>query len=132
MIATLAASLLNSRHRFVVGTIMAVLLFAFGLLSGCGGDANLIATDTPSAPTPRTASAPQEFKIVTLLDFDAIRSIDAPEFLTAEEAEDIYPPNERVIGVSINGDNRAYSVPMLSRHEIVNDTVGGVKIAVTW
>ena len=143
LIATLAASLLNMGGRYVVCTVWAVLLFAFGLLWGCGGDANLVATETPPASkptsnsptpatTPSTASAPQEFKIVTLLDFDAIRSIDDPEFLTVAEAQDVYPPNERVIGVSLNGDNRAYSVPMLSRHEIVNDTVGGVKIAVTW
>ena len=118
---------------------MAALLFAVGLLWGCGGDADLVATDTrPAAtstspiPAARATAAPEEFEIVTLLDFDAIKAIDKPEFLTAEEAEDIYPPKERVIGVSINGDNRAYSVPMLSRHEIVNDTVGGVKIAVTW
>ena len=139
----MAASFLIVGHRLVVCAVVAVLLFAIGLLWGCGGDANLVAKDTPPAPTPtshsptpattsRNASAPQEFNIVTLLDFDAIRSIDDPEFLTPEEAEEIYPPNERVIGVSINGDNRAYSVPMLSRHEIVNDTVGGVKIAVTW
>ena len=130
-------------HRLIFGTVVAALLFAVGLLWGCGGDADLVATDTrPAAtstsptptPTPaaRATAAPEEFEIVTLLDFDAIKAIDKPEFLTAEEAEDIYPPNERVIGVSINGDNRAYSVPMLSRHEIVNDTVGGVKIAVTW
>ena len=40
--------------------------------------------------------------------------------------------DELVLGLSINGDSRAYSVPMLSSHEIVNDTVGGRKIAVTW
>ena len=123
----------------IVGTVMAALLFAVGLLWGCGGDADIVATDTrPAAtstspiPAARATAAPEEFEIVTLLDFDAIKAIDNPEFLTAEEAKDIYPPNERVIGVSMNGDNRAYSVPMLSRHEIVNDTVGGVKIAVTW
>ena len=36
------------------------------------------------------------------------------------------------LGVEFNGDARAYSVPLLSSHEIVNDTVGGVKISVTW
>ena len=40
--------------------------------------------------------------------------------------------DELVIGVSIDGDHRAYSVPHLSRHEIVNDVVGGRPIAVTW
>lgn len=39
---------------------------------------------------------------------------------------------ETVLGVSINGDHRAYPLNMLSRHEIVNDTVGGVPVAVTW
>ena len=41
-------------------------------------------------------------------------------------------PSERVIGVSINGESRAYPLNLLSRHEIVNDTVGGKAIAVTW
>ena len=38
----------------------------------------------------------------------------------------------RVIGVSINGDHRAYSTAQLSSHEVVNDTVGGLPIVVTW
>jgi hypothetical protein len=41
-------------------------------------------------------------------------------------------PDERVIGLSINGDNRAYPLKLMSRHEIVNDTVGGKPVAVTW
>ena len=81
---------------------------------------------------PCTAAVPRDLDIVTLLEFDAIKAIDNPEFLSPEEVGDTYRPNEKVIGVSIDGDSRAYSVPMLSRHEIVNDTVGGVKIAVTW
>jgi len=49
-----------------------------------------------------------------------------------EDADDFYDPNEFVLGVVFDGDARAYSVPFLSNHEIVNDMVGGVKIAVTW
>jgi hypothetical protein len=41
-------------------------------------------------------------------------------------------PNTRVLGVSINGDSRAYPVPYMSQHEIVNDEVGGKLIAATW
>ena len=73
-----------------------------------------------------------EFEIITLLPQDAIPAIDNPQFHTAEEANDFYEPDELVMGVVFNGDARAYSVPHLSRHEIVNDEVGGVKIAVTW
>lgn len=40
---------------------------------------------------------------------------------------------ELILGVEIEGDARAYSVPLLSRQEIVNDVVGvGKPIAVTW
>ncbi len=73
-----------------------------------------------------------EFEIITLLPQDAIPAIDNPIFHTADEADDFYEPDELVMGVVFNGDARAYSVPHLSRHEIVNDEVGGVKIAVTW
>ena len=73
-----------------------------------------------------------ELEIVTLLPPDGIPAIDNPQFLTAEEADSEYAPDELVIGVNYEGDARAYSIPFLSGHEIVNDTVGGKKIAVTW
>jgi hypothetical protein len=73
-----------------------------------------------------------DLQIVTLLPRDAIPAIDDPQFLTVEEANGSYDEDELVMGVEFNGDARAYSIPLLSSHEIVNDTVGGVKIAVTW
>lgn len=42
------------------------------------------------------------------------------------------PFDEPVIGVSINGQSRAYSVYLLNSHEVVNDTVGGIPVAITW
>ncbi|PKB61345.1 MAG: hypothetical protein BZY79_03915 [SAR202 cluster bacterium Casp-Chloro-G4] len=76
--------------------------------------------------------AGQELEIVTLLGYDAIPAILDPQFLDAKQAQTQFQPNEQVLGLSINGENRAYSIPMLSRHEIVNDVVGGVPVAVTW
>ena len=73
-----------------------------------------------------------ELNIVTLLGFDGIPSIENPQFVDPEVADETYDPDELVLGVEINGDARAYSVPLLSRHEIVNDVVGGKTIAVTW
>ncbi len=68
--------------------------------------------------------------IRTLLPFDAIPAITDPQFVSANEAElDAAAP---VIGVSFNGENRVYSLYLLNGHEIVNDVVGGRKIAVTW
>jgi len=40
--------------------------------------------------------------------------------------------NDPVVGVSINGEARAYPVRFIRFHEIVNDTLGGVPIAVTF
>lgn len=71
-------------------------------------------------------------EMVTLLHKDAIPAIDNPRFLNVDEANRTYQENELILGVEIDGDARAYSVPLLSAHEIVNDTVGGRPIAVTW
>ena len=70
--------------------------------------------------------------IITVLGKDGIPSIDNPRFVGPGEADQQMESFERVLGVSINGDHRAYPLNMLSRHEIVNDTVGGVPVAVTW
>jgi hypothetical protein len=77
-------------------------------------------------------SRAENLDMVTLLPRDGIPAIDNPQFLSAAETDSEYAPDELVIGVSINGDSRAYSTGKLSRHEIVNDTVGGRPIAVTW
>ena len=70
--------------------------------------------------------------IITLIPKDAIPAILEPTFIDAEEAWEQYEPDELVLGVSINGEHKAYSVPYLSNREIVNDELGGVAIAATW
>ena len=84
----------------------------------------------PSAATAGTFD--REVEIITLLPKDGIPAIFKPRFLDAAEADEWYNEDELVIGVEIDGDARAYSIPYLSGHEIVNDTVSGRKIAVTW
>ena len=74
----------------------------------------------------------RELEIITLLGFDGIPAILNPAFVSAENAEEWMDESEPVLGLSIDGDSRAYSIRMLSRHEIVNDVVGGVPLAVTW
>ena len=74
----------------------------------------------------------QPVELVTLLGFDSIPAILSPQFVTPFEAEDWMEPDEQVLGLSINGEQRAYPIRMISRHEIVNDVVGGVPLAVTW
>lgn len=63
---------------------------------------------------------------------DGIPSIDAPVFLSVAENLEVLPPNEPVVALEIDGDARAYPVRALIWHEIVNDTVGGVPVVVTY
>lgn len=39
---------------------------------------------------------------------------------------------DRVVGVSINGEQRAYQINILNYHEVVNDTLGGVPIVIVY
>ena len=70
--------------------------------------------------------------LISLVPKDAIPAILEPEFASPIAAEIQMKDTEQVIGVSINGDARAYPISVLSRHEIVKDVVGGESIAVTW
>ena len=62
---------------------------------------------------------------------DGIPSIDDPAFVPAKEATEL-SAEEPVIALEINGDARAYPFRTLIWHEIVNDTVGGEPVAVTF
>lgn len=116
------------------GLIFLLIGYVAWLVSGGttvgGGGTTVVVERGDGAGTP--SSAPQELKIVTLLGFDGIRSIENPRFVTTDVADETYGPAELILGVEIDGDARAYSVPLLSRHEIVNDVVGGKPIAITW
>lgn len=63
---------------------------------------------------------------------DGIPSIDNPQFESVENADKWLGELEPVQVVEINGEVKAYPVGILIWHEIVNDTVGGVPIAVTY
>jgi len=62
---------------------------------------------------------------------DGIPSIDNPKFIAADEA-DYLEPDDTIVGLAIDGDARAYPLRILAHHEIVNDTVGGQPVAVTY
>ena len=62
---------------------------------------------------------------------DGIHAVDAPAFASSDAADAI-DDETPVVGVSIGGDARAYLLPILEYHQIVNDEVGGVPIAVTY
>ncbi len=63
---------------------------------------------------------------------DGIPPIDEPKFIDFREADGYLGRLEPVISFELNGDVRAYPLSILTWHEIVNDVVGGVPVAVTF
>jgi hypothetical protein len=62
---------------------------------------------------------------------DGIPAIDRPKFVSIDDV-DFLEPREPVIELVSNGDARAYPIQILVWHEIVNDSVGGIPVAVTF
>jgi len=68
--------------------------------------------------------------------FGIIAPLDNPDFVTFDRRRERDIPQveeeDWLVGISINGDARLYSGPILAAHEIVNDVVGGVPVAITY
>lgn len=62
---------------------------------------------------------------------DCIPSIDHPKYVTAEEANHV-ADDALVVTLSYRGEFRAYPTLILDQHEIVNDTIAGDPLAITW
>jgi len=62
---------------------------------------------------------------------DCIPAIDDPEFIPAAQA-DFLGPKDLVLALEIDCDARAYPANILNAHEIVNDTIAGHAIVVTY
>ena len=97
-----------------LGSVLAVVVLT---QTGC-------ATTTPELPS----DLPEDFEL--LLPRGQIASVDAPEFVTADEAE--IADDAWILGVEIDGEARAYSLNLLNSHEIVNDRIGEQSFAAVW
>jgi len=62
---------------------------------------------------------------------DGIPAIDQPKFLNAQNA-DFLQASDRILGINYKGVQRAYPINILNWHEIVNDTIKGESVVVTY
>jgi hypothetical protein len=62
---------------------------------------------------------------------DGIPALDNPTMIEPAEATYL-EPQERVFGVSLNGDTRAYPARFLDWHEMFNDVVGGEPVSLAY
>jgi len=115
------------------------LILLLTLLLGVGGFA-LWQGKSPASPQSLRDQWPQKDfskKSVPLSQFrsggpgkDGIPSIDEPQFTPAHQAD--VEARSPVLSLTVNGDSRAYPLAVMMFHEIVNDRVGGVPVAVTF
>ncbi len=63
---------------------------------------------------------------------DGIPALDAPKFVSVSEADAWLKPLEPVILVQVGEEAKAYPIQILIWHEIVNDTVDGEPLLVTF
>ncbi len=64
---------------------------------------------------------------------DGIPPLENPAYANVDdEGAEYLEDDERVIGVSINGEHRAYPLRIVNAHELVNDVLGGEPLSLTW
>ncbi len=103
-----------------------------------------VANPTSAADWPKSLGRefPKADFSITAVDWSEVRSggvsrdripaIDRPQTVSLAEAAETLTPTEPVVGLVINGEARAYPLRVLIWHEIANDELGGVPVAVTY
>ncbi len=62
---------------------------------------------------------------------DSIPALDDPRMIAAAEAAYLND-DDRVFGVALNGDARAYPLRIMNWHEMANDVVGGIPVSLPY
>ena len=123
---------MSKGNWFFVGFLVLAVVALLTQIPGTPVWRLLNPTITVAVATAGDGAELTEVKIISVLPRDAIDAILDPTFVSGDEAAAQMIATSRVIGVSINGDHRAYSTAQLSSREVVNDTVGGMPVVVTW
>ncbi len=63
---------------------------------------------------------------------DAFPVLTDPEMVDVRRASEELRDDEPVIGLVLNGEARAWPISVMGSHELVNDRIGGIPIAVSW
>jgi uncharacterized protein DUF3179 len=63
---------------------------------------------------------------------NSIPALVHPRFVAAGEIGKLVDEKDRVLGVYLNGEAKAYPIRILNWHELVNDEVGGQPVLVSW
>ena len=96
--------------------LLFLMVMMFGLLTGFNIDNTIVPeNDILSGGPPK----------------DGIPALLEPKFIPAQNV-DYLNPNDHVMGVVIGNQARAYPIKILNWHEVINDTINGTPIVVTF
>ncbi|MDJ0851354.1 MAG: DUF3179 domain-containing (seleno)protein [Myxococcota bacterium] len=107
------------------------LALAAALLLGADPGDEPEASDRPNGFALSHLEVPRDSILAGGPPRDGIRSVDEPGFVAVADASWVRPDTV-VIGVELAGEARAYPVHVLEWHQVVNDSVGGVPVVVTY
>jgi len=128
----------SARSSAVVPLIAALLLLVGGSVAylltrtqpPSSGGAEAGGGPGPDVPVAADAGLDPD-DIVEVIPPDGIPAIDEPSFVPVDEVGWL-SDREPVIAIELEDEARAYPLQIMTWHEIVNDTVGGVPVAVTF
>ena len=127
--------------KILVWTLAAAVSAGALAFGGRPGDVRAATTPQPEAVPFDTSEWKTDFSrhSVPLAEItsggppkNGIPAIDRPELIAVSAADAWLRPKEPVIFFVRNGDARAYPLQILIWHEIANDTVGDVSVAITF
>jgi hypothetical protein len=114
--------MLSSRRRF--GWIVTIAFIA------STGLPSLVQSAGPNGFDVSNATVPRDRILRGGPARDAIPALDSPETVSAEDAP--WRDDDWVVGVLIGEEARAYPIRLLVWHELVNDTLGGRPLLVSY
>lgn len=122
----------RARRLIAVAIIAAAGLAVFGLVGWQQRGQNAASADAPgSAFNLENLQVPAERLLSGGPPKDGIPALVDPPVVPVAEA-DFLRPDDRVVGIVIKNESRAYPINVLTWHEAINDTVGGVPIVVIY
>ena len=113
--------------RFV--SVLAPAATAVALL-GCSGTSDGGLTDPPDPNNSLVCSIPSDKIFSGGVARDGIPALTNPEVGPADQS--VMGDEDRVLGLVVGGQARAYPIGILWWHEVINDTLGGLPVLVSY
>ncbi len=110
----------KARILVLVGLLLGILVYKFAASAGPSNGFDL-----------SNSILPREEILHGGPPRDGIPALSSPKLIAAMEAEYL-EPNDRIVGITLQGQSRAYPIAILNWHEIVNDDIDGQRFAVTY